>query len=135
MTRTPGKPDAASASPRSLATRSRRERVKKMERFGGTVFAGHKDAACEVPFDPAVRWGIPAGPLRKGRRGHRVRGRIQGVSFESAVVPRAGRFWLLIPEEILKSAALAIGESVAVGLERPSGPPIGRPARRKRRRN
>jgi len=124
MTKTPANPEAASAS-RSRAARSGRERVKEMERFEGTVLAGHKGAACEVPFDPADRWGIPAGSLWKGRRGHRVRVRIQGVSFESAVVPRAGRFWLLVPEEILESAALAIGDPVAVGLERPSRRPDG----------
>jgi DNA-binding response OmpR family regulator len=44
----------------------------KKERFRSEILLGHKGAAVEVPFDPSMRWGIPAGPLWSGRRGHRV---------------------------------------------------------------
>ena len=89
----------------------------KMERFTTTLLGGHKDAACEVPFHPGTLWGLPTAGLWRGRRGYRVRGRVNGVAFESAVVPRSRRFWLLIGEETRKRARAGIGESVIVDIE------------------
>ncbi len=88
-----------------------------MVRFRATILEGHKGAAAEVPFDPSVRWRIPPVSLWKGRRGHRVRGRLNGVPFESAVVPRTQRFWVLIDEATQAAAEVSIGDQVTIELE------------------
>jgi hypothetical protein len=38
----------------------------KLEKFKGELIGGHKDAAIEVPFDPAKLWAIAATRLRPG---------------------------------------------------------------------
>ena len=88
----------------------------KTERFKAIVLEGHKDPAVEVPFDPATRWTIPTTRLEPGRHGHRVQGRLNGVEFESVVVPRGGAFFLIIPEELKTAAKLAPGETAQVVL-------------------
>jgi hypothetical protein len=93
----------------------------KPARFRSELLAGHKGCACEVPFDPEQRWGIAKAPLRPGRRGHRVQGTINGVAFESEVVPRMRRFWVLVGESVLKRARLAIGDVANIALEPRSG--------------
>ncbi|MEP7132207.1 MAG: DUF1905 domain-containing protein [Acidobacteriota bacterium] len=89
----------------------------KTKRFQATLLGGHKDAACEVPFDPGDAWGTPAAPLWRGRRGHRVRGRLNGFAFESAIVPRSRRFWLIVDAAMRKGAGVEIGKTVAVQVE------------------
>jgi hypothetical protein len=42
------------------------------ERFKAEVLSGHKEDAIEVPFDPALEWGISPKSLWRGRRGHLV---------------------------------------------------------------
>ena len=86
-------------------------------RFRGEILAGHKGAAVEVPFDPAERWGLGAVALWRGRRGHRVTGVVQKLRFESSVVPRSKRFWLLLDEDLLDAAGLAVGDRVDVAIE------------------
>jgi hypothetical protein len=86
-------------------------------KFRGVLLIGHKEVAVEVPFDPAERFGVEAQRLWKGRRGHPVRATIGRLAFESAVVPRSGRFWLLIPDEISARADLEIGAEVSVSIE------------------
>jgi predicted DNA-binding protein (MmcQ/YjbR family) len=85
-------------------------------RFTATLLDGHKGSAFEVPFDPAERWDTPPERLEARRRGHRVRGKVNGVSFDSAIVPRSRRFWLLIDEEVREQAKLEIGGSAKVEL-------------------
>ena len=80
-----------------------------MRRFKGTVLAGHKGLAVEVPFEPAT----PARPLAPGRRGHPARGTVNGAKFESAVVPRSRRYWLLLDDEL----GVREGDEVNVALE------------------
>ena len=85
--------------------------------FTATLFEGHKGAAFEVPFDPAARWGIPARSLRKGRNGHRVRGSINGVRFESEVVLRARSFFVLIDDKVRTAAKLVIGDRAKISIQ------------------
>jgi uncharacterized protein DUF1905 len=80
--------------------------------FTGELLAGHKEAAIEVPFDPATRWGVPAHRLWTGRRGHAVKGRLNGVEFESVVVPRSRRFYLLVPDELQSAIGASIGDMI-----------------------
>lgn len=85
-------------------------------RFTATLLEGHKGAAFEVPFDPAKRWDIPPERLRAGRSGHRVAGVVNGVRFQSAVVPRLRRFWLEIDDDLRKDAKLDIGDSARITI-------------------
>jgi len=89
----------------------------KKDRFTATILEGHKEAAFEVPFDPAEHWGIPPRPLWAGRRGHHVRGTLDGTSFESVVVPRSRKFFVRVDDALRKAAGVAIGDSVKVSLE------------------
>jgi hypothetical protein len=89
----------------------------KSARFQGTLLDGHTGAAVEVPFNPTARWSIPARQLRRGRRGHHVRGTLNGTIFDSAVVPRSRKFYLLIDESLMQSAGVDVGETVDVVLE------------------
>jgi predicted DNA-binding protein (MmcQ/YjbR family) len=104
----------------------------KKERFTAELLEGHKEAALEVPFDPAERWSAPQEALRPGRRGHRVSGTLNGVAFESAIVRRSRRFFLLVGEELQGQAKLEPGDTVKVAVQPAGkakpGPPIG-PAR------
>jgi Domain of unknown function (DUF1905) len=105
-------------------------------RFAGEVLLGHKGAAVEVPFDPTERWGVAAGPLWRGRRGHRVRGDLKKVRFESSIVPRSKRFWLLLDEGLLASAKVSPGDRIRVAIEpvtsRPRAPRSSSAAARRR---
>jgi hypothetical protein len=86
-------------------------------RFTGEVLGGHKQAAVQVPFDPAQQWGIAPVAIRRGRRGHKVRGTIDGASFDSFVVPRSKKFWVVLEPDHLKTAGVAVGDSVKISLE------------------
>ena len=82
----------------------------------GEILDGHKGAAVEVPFDPSERWGaaITVGPRR---RGHAVRVRRGDVTFDSAIVARSSRFWLLLPEEGLRALGASVGEVVSLEID------------------
>jgi hypothetical protein len=85
--------------------------------FTGELLSGHKQDALEVPFDPAAEWKIQPQPLWRGRRGFRVRARVNGCSFDSSIVPRQKRFFLLIDPEIVESAGLAVGSRIRATVE------------------
>ncbi len=89
----------------------------KKRKFKAEVLSGHKEDAVEVPFDPAKEWGIPPGPLWRGRRGHLVNARVNGFAFESAIVPRQKKFYLLIDPEAGKSAGVSERVLVQVAVE------------------
>jgi len=90
-------------------------------RIAGLVLEGHKDAAVEVPFDPAERFGVEAVALRRGRRGHRVRVTAKAFRFESEIVPRSKRFWLVLPAAALRDLRLGPGDRIEVSVEPLSG--------------
>lgn len=89
----------------------------KTEHFKASLLDGHQGAAIEVPFDPATHWAIPTTQLRRGRRGHHVKGSLNGVGFESVVVARARKFFVLVDEGTQKAAKVRIGDTVKVTLE------------------
>lgn len=82
--------------------------------FKGVVLSGHKEDAVEVPFDPADRLGLALESLRLGRRGYRVQATLNSHAFESAIVARSKRFWLLIPESVEQVAAVGTGDAVRI---------------------
>ena len=86
----------------------------KRKRFKAEIQSGHKENAVEVPFDPAKVWDIPTKPLLKGRRGHRVQGSLNGLQFESVIVPRSGKFFLLVEEDVQRATDVLVGEVVDV---------------------
>ncbi len=100
---------------RHVANTSERGNVKTTH-FKATLLDGHKEAAVEVPFDPAAQWAIPATSLRRGRRGHHVKGSLNGVNFEGVIVPRARKFFLLVDEKLQEAAQVKIGDTVKVTL-------------------
>ncbi|MEO6687618.1 MAG: DUF1905 domain-containing protein [Dokdonella sp.] len=83
----------------------------------GVLLAGHKGAAIEVPFDPAERWRTPPVRLHTGRRGHRVSARLADIEFETAIVPRAGRFFVLVDAQTCMAAGVVIGDEIDVTLQ------------------
>ena len=87
------------------------------KKFKAAVLSGHKEDAVEVPFDPVKEWGIAPKPLWRGRRGHFVNATVNGFSFESAIVPRQKKFYMLIDAEAAKSAGVSEGRVVEVAVE------------------
>ena len=85
--------------------------------FTGELLSGHKQDALEVPFDPAAEWKIQPQPLWRGRRGFKVSASIKGVTFDSSVVPRHKRFFLLIDPEVMESAGLVVGKRIRATIE------------------
>ncbi len=86
------------------------------ERFSAVVLSGHKGLAFEVPFDPGSRWSVAPVSLRAGRRGYRVCGTVNGKRFESAIVSRARRHFVLVTAEMEKSARLREGSAVRASI-------------------
>jgi hypothetical protein len=105
----------------------------RQERFQTPLLEGHKGAAVEVPFDPGDRWAIPARQLWRGRRGHEVRGRLNGVDFESQIVPRSGKFFMLVRDELQRAAGAGIGDVVRVVVEPAAAVMKPRAPRRRRK--
>jgi len=91
--------------------------MTRRERFAAVVLEGHKGLAFELPFDPKERWGLSEESLWPGRRGYRVKGSIGKKRFESAVVPRSRRFWVLVTDAMRKAGRLRAGSEVAVVVE------------------
>jgi hypothetical protein len=87
-------------------------RAKSVPRasFRTKLLSGHKEDAAEVPFDPRERWSVAAQPLWPGRRGFPVNATLNGIAFESAIVPRLRRFWLLVPEAVEQRAKVTAGD-------------------------
>mgnify|MGYP001166117007 CR=1 FL=1 len=95
-----------------------------MEQFEAVLFAGHKEDAVEVPFDPSRLWNLPKQKHWNGRNGNFVQGTINGIHFESALVPRMKKFFLLIDEDIKAAAKIAVGDIIKVVIE-----PLATPAK------
>jgi len=87
------------------------------KKFRGELIAGHKENAVEVPFDPARQWGVAPKPLWRGRRGHLVNVTVNGFSFETSIVPRQKKFYLLIDAEAKQAAKLSEGVEVEIAVE------------------
>ena len=86
------------------------------EKFSAELRDGHKGCAAEVPFDPGARWAIAAEALWPGRRGFRVRARLNDTVFETAIVARSRKFWLLVPADIAQLSAVSVGESACFAV-------------------
>ena len=88
----------------------------KKEKFNAEILSGHKEAAAEVPFNPIVKWHMPAGQLWHGRRGYKVKGTLNGTEFESVIVPRARSFFLIIEDALLAASGTNVGEKVEIAV-------------------
>ena len=85
--------------------------------FTGELLSGHKQNALEVPFDPAAEWHVQPQALWRGRRGFRVKARVRNHTFESSIVPRQKRFYLLIEREVVESTGLVVGGRIRITIE------------------
>lgn len=85
--------------------------------FTGELLSGHKQDALEVPFDPAAEWKIQPQPLWRGRRGFPVKARVKGFTFDSSILPRQKRFFLLIDPAVVESTGLVVGSRIRVTVE------------------
>ncbi|HEY2623127.1 MAG TPA: DUF1905 domain-containing protein [Dyella sp.] len=85
--------------------------------FRAAVHSDPNQRLVPLPFDPVSQWSTPARPLWKCGHGHRVRGSLNGQSFQGAVVERAGAFWLLLDEALFAAAGLGAGQLVDVLIE------------------
>lgn len=90
--------------------------MKRKKKFKAEVMSGHKDCAVEVPFDPAIQWGLEPKALWRGRRGHAVNAVVNGLGFESFIVPRQKKFFMLIDRETAKAAGISEGSVVEVAV-------------------
>ena len=88
--------------------------------FTSTVRSGHKEDAIEVPFSPLDKWSLPPQPIGPRRLGYPVQGTVQGVTFQSYIVSRSKRFWLLLDPALEEAAGIAVGSVVQVVLREPS---------------
>lgn len=84
--------------------------------FSGIILAGHKDDAIEVPFDPTQALGVKLAAIKPGRRGFPVRAMIDSVGFDSHVVTRSKKFWLVLPMVIERQIGASEGDEVSVTL-------------------
>lgn len=93
------------------------------KKFKAEVLTGHKGQAVEVPFNPAEVWGTPPRSIWRGRRGHCVRGTVNGFVFaESFIVSRQKKFYLLLDRELAQAAGLSTGDNVTVVVEPAAAP-------------
>ena len=87
------------------------------KKFSGELLSGHKQDAVEVPFDPGREWQLQPQALRPGRRGFRVKARMNGCALESAIVPRQKRWFLLVETDTARSAGVSVADIVRVTVE------------------
>ena len=86
----------------------------KKKNFKAELQPGHKDDAVQVPFNPADVWGLIPEPLWRGRKGHRVRATLNGFPFETFIVPRQRKFFLMVEPDVKEQARVGVGDVVAV---------------------
>ena len=89
----------------------------KTATFSATILSGHKEDAVEVPFDPAQRWNSEPASIRAGRRGHPVHAEIGGHGFDTHIVARSKKFWLLLPREAEAAAGISAGSRIEVTVK------------------
>ena len=94
--------------------------------FQSVLLSGHKGDAAEVPFDPGACWSVSARPLWPGRRGFPVRATLDGHAFESAIVPRSRKFWLLVPAAVSERAGIRVGGSGSFSVSPAASPGAAR---------
>jgi len=102
---------------RSGAARGAYNPSMPKERFTAVVLSGHKGCAVEVPFDPERRWRVAPQKIRAGRNGFPVEAMLNGIPFDSFVVPRMKRFFLEIDDDLLDAAKVGVGDEVQISVE------------------
>jgi hypothetical protein len=88
----------------------------KKKTFKAELLSGHQEDAVEVPFDPTATWGVAPAKLWRGRKGHRVLATINGVPFETFIVPRQQKSFLLVDDDIKDEGGFAVGDVVSVSV-------------------
>jgi hypothetical protein len=83
-------------------------------KFRAEVLSGHKGCAVEIPFDPGRVFGVSPRALWPGRRGFFAKVKINKVAFDSFVVPRSGKFYLVLDDDMQRKAKAQAGSVVDV---------------------
>jgi hypothetical protein len=91
-------------------------KTAKAKKFKAELQSGHQEDAVEVPFDPAKTWGLAPVRLWRGRKGHIVIATLNGLTFETFIVSRQQKFFLLVDEDVKQQGGVAVGEIVEVTL-------------------
>ena len=94
-----------------MATRFKK---RAMIAFVGEMVPGSSDASVCIPVDPTTCWGAPQ--VLEGRPSYRVQGTVQGWDFRGVVIPRAKRFWLLLPPTFIRTLGLGKGDELRITL-------------------
>lgn len=84
----------------------------KKKTFKSEVLSGHKENALEVPFNPGETWNMKPSHLWRGRNGYQVIVKLNGVSFESCIVGRQKKFFVVVDKDMMHAAELAVGDTV-----------------------
>lgn len=88
----------------------------KKKTFKTKVLSGHKENALEVPFNPGETWSLKPSHLWRGRNGYPVIAKLKCVSFESHIVGRQKRFYMLVDKDMMKAADLSAGDIVTATI-------------------
>ena len=87
----------------------------KPERFRGVVQLGHKGCAVEVAFDPAEIWSArPKEIVYQGVKGVPVSGRLNRTPFDSWIIARWGKRFVLLSDDHLLAARVKLGDEVKI---------------------
>ena len=90
--------------------------------FRAIVQRGHKGCAVEVPFNPRTTWGVEASVSSEGGvRGVPVKCTAARAKFDSCIVYRWGKYFLLLDDENLDAARATEGEEIAITVTPVSG--------------
>jgi len=81
--------------------------------FEAELVLGHKGVtAVIVPFNPEEEWVRKPVRLASQRHGWPVTGNVNSVAFDGYIGERWGRFFIIIEPEVVKTAALKVGDKL-----------------------
>jgi len=91
-------------------------------RFETELIEGHKGVKVVlVPFEPEQVWSRKPVRLAGRRHGWLIKGTANRVAFDGYIGERWGRFFVILDDDVLRRAKLAVGDSVSMVIEPTSG--------------
>ena len=87
----------------------------KPKSFKGVVQLGHKGCAVEIAFDPDKIWGVrPTETVYQRVKGVPVSGRLNRTAFDSWIIARWGKRFVLLSDDHLMAARVRPGDEVRI---------------------